>query len=96
MTLSKLTFCALAAASISLTMVGCSEEPVPSPSTVETNATYAEDHSPEEQNTDMSAIPDNQSSSTEVITIEDGEGPAQGVIINDDLMVEEGYAQTNP
>ena len=44
----------------------------------------------------MSAIPDNQSSSTEVITIEDGEGPAQGVIINDDLMVEEGYAQTNP
>ena len=30
------------------------------------------------------------------VPVEDGEGPAQGVIINDDLMVEEGYAQTNP
>ena len=82
----------LAALSISASLTACSDEPATMPTTEssqvqstepDSQLTSAEPNSPEAEQTnplDMSA-----------------EGPeTDGVIINDDLMVEKGYAQANP
>ena len=95
MTLSKLTLCALAAASISITLVGCSDEPTAMPASEASTAPTA-DMSAEPSSDMMTADPMDDASTQSTVTVT-GEGPeTDGVIINDDLMVEKGYAQANP
>lgn len=95
MTLSKLTLCALAAASISFTLVGCSDEPTAMPASEASTAPSA-DVGAEQSSDMMTADPMDDESTQNSVTVT-GEGPeTDGVIINDDLMVEKGYAQANP